>query len=261
MTKPKWTVDAHCHWSDPRTDGAKLLPQMIAAGILGFQLGGVEPSEWARQSALRDQFPRHIWRAFGLHPYFVAREPRATLELAWTELQKQAAEVEALGETGLDFRKQYLTNGKDIQREFFRRHLAMASGLRKPVVLHIVRAHEEALQDLKFGPISGMVHAFTQGPKIGRRYLDMGLHLSVGAKLLFPDTQDLAETVKFMPLERLLLESDGPDQPPPGRQVHDSTTVWALNERVAELKKLPLEQVIEQTRANLLALIDRELRP
>src|SRR5665213_1986138 len=258
MTPSLWTVDAHCHWSDERIGdkAAVEIPRMLAKGIRHFLLGGVSPTEWQRQSELRDLFPDQIWRAFGLHPYFVANQTPAVLEQAWSELLNHAPALEARGETGLDFRKPYLIHGKDRQRDFFRRHLSLAAQNKKPVILHVVRAHEEALQDLT--PTEGMVHAFTAGPQLSKRYLDLGLHLSVGAKLLFAETQDLHETVRFMPLERLLIESDCPDQAPPRQTVHDSTTVWAIAERVAELKKLPFETVVEQTRGNLFRLLKKE---
>ncbi|MGZ3722360.1 MAG: TatD family hydrolase, partial [Bdellovibrionales bacterium] len=243
----KWTVDAHCHWSDSRVfaQAALEIQRMIDSGILGFQLGGIEPNEWKRQSLLADKFPGRVWRAFGLHPYFVARETVPALETAWTELLSHCAEIEAIGETGLDFRKQYIENGKDRQQEFFTRHLSLAKKHNKPLILHIVRAHEEALHELKDHSVQGMVHAFTAGPKVAKRYLDLGLHLSIGAKLLHPETHDLAETVVTTPLERLLIESDCPDQAPPGQSVHDSTTVWPIAERISELKKLPFLQVVE----------------
>jgi len=258
-----WTVDAHCHWSDERVfaDAEREIPIMIAKGIAAFQLGGVDPREWRRQQELQRKFPRRIFCAFGLHPYFVATSTREPLEQAWQDLSSLALAADALGEMGLDFRRHYLIAGREIQTEFFARQLQLAGKLEKPAVLHIVRAHEEALRELKTAPISGMVHAFTAGPKVACRYLDLGLHLSIGAKLLHPETADLADSVRAAPLDRLLVESDCPDQPPPGQSHHDSLTVWLILRRIAELKKLPFADVVEQTRANLFALLKKEFRP
>jgi TatD DNase family protein len=257
-----WTVDAHCHWSDPRLfDRAGWeIPRLIEAGVRGFQLGGVDPEDWRRQTELQGRFPGRFWRSFGLHPYFVASQPEEQLNRAFQQLTRESADVEALGEMGLDFRTPFLGAGKDIQTRFFKRQLELAGRLGKPVVLHIVRAHEEALHELRDHQLSGMVHAFTAGPRVAKRYLDSGYHLSIGAALLRPEAAELAKSVSEAPLERLLIESDCPDQAPPGQKAHDSATVWLVARRMAELKKLPLERIVEQTRANLLQLINRELR-
>src|SRR5665213_1225938 len=134
-----WTVDAHCHWSDERVfarTGTEI-PRQVQAGIKGFLLGGVDPEEWARQTELAAKFPGRFWRAFGLHPYFIAAGDTAKLETAWTALERQADSLEAIGETGLDFRKPYLENGKDRQIKFLQQHLALALKVKKPLVLHI----------------------------------------------------------------------------------------------------------------------------
>lgn len=255
-----WTVDAHCHWSDARlfARARTEIPRLIATGIAGFQLGGVDPEEWERQNQLSEKFPARFWRAFGLHPYFVARHSLPELESAWLTLETYAREIEAIGETGLDFRKQF---AKDNQLAFFERHLVLARIQDKPLILHIVRAHEEALHALKDASTRGMVHAFTAGPKVAKRYLDLGYSLSIGAKLLHPEAHDLRESVRFTPLERLLIESDCPDQPPPNQKEHDSSTVFAIAEKVSGLKSLAPQKVIEQTRGNLFALIGKEFRP
>lgn len=190
----------------------------------------------------------------------MARESAENVEVAWRALMTMGHAADAIGETGLDFRTQFLNHGKDVQLDYFTRQLQLSQKLDKPAVLHIVRAHQEALGVLRANPVRGMVHAFNGGPLLAQHYLDIGLHISVGAKLLYPDNRDLHESVRQIPLERLLLESDCPDQPPPGQKVHDSATIWPLNEAVARIKKLPLERVVEQTRQNLLTLLKKEIR-
>ena len=257
-----WTVDAHCHWSDERVfaQAPQELNNLIASGVRAFQLGGVDPADWTRQQQLQAQFPNQVFTAFGLHPYFVASQSPAALESAWIKLKVLAPNADALGEQGLDFRKRF--SQRDIQIEYFQRQLKLANDLQKPAVLHIVRAHEEALQELReTAPAQGMVHAFTAGPTVAKKYLDLGLSLSIGAKLLHPETEELQKSVRLAPLSHLLVESDCPDQPPPNQMAHDSRTVWLVLERISQLKMLPLLTVVEQTRANLFTMIKKEFRP
>jgi TatD DNase family protein len=256
-------VDAHCHWSDDRlfAESTTQMTEVMARGVAGFLLGGVEPDEWERQTLLQRRFPGHVWRAFGLHPYFVNRTTDPLLSQAWSELRLRAPELEALGEMGLDFRTQHRARGTEVQLQAFAGQLELAREFSKPVILHVVRAHEEALNLLRGFSLRGMVHAFSGNFSVAKRYLDLGFYLSIGARLLFQDAEELRRTVIQTPLERLLIESDCPDQAPPGQKDHDSTTIFIIAQRIAELKKLSLEVVVEQTRRNLFTLIQKEIQP
>ena len=117
---------------------------------------------------------------------------------------------------------------------------------------------KEALRELAaFAGLNGMIHGFTARPSVAERYLELGYHISVGAEAVVRKIWDLQESVRQIPLSRLLIESDCPDQPPPGQSAHDSSTVWLVAEKVAELKKLSLNEVVEQTRNNFLRLINK----
>ncbi len=249
-----WTIDAHCHLSDERlfATAADYVKLQAKTNIRGFLLGGVDPADWSRQAQLKSESPGTFFTCYGLHPYFVGRSDEKTLQLALTELKKLLPSATAAGEMGLDLRSQYSANGLKHQKKWFSEQLDLAQELKKPVVLHIVRAHDPALKILEeCKPIRGMVHAFNSSAKVGMRYIDLGLHLSIGAGILHELAEPLREAVQKAPLERLLIESDAPDQPPPGQTTHDSSTVWLVARKIAELRNEPVEKIVEKTRQNL----------
>lgn len=208
--------DAHCHLADPRiADLGGLMERAEKENVRYFIQAGVDPEDWARQKDLHKKYPQ-ILPCFGLHPYFVARESEEACSRALRLLEKDdLAESLALGECGLDFRSEYLTQGKDHQLKFFRIQLEMAQAKSLPVVLHLVRADNEVLKILKnFAPLRGFVHAFGKNRKILESYVSLGLHISLGGAILNPQNGDLHEAVRHAPLDRLLAESDTPDQKP-----------------------------------------------
>jgi TatD DNase family protein len=242
-------VDAHCHLSDERLfSGRKTYIENCAGfGVNWFVLGGVKPAEWSRQLELKKEFPNKIFCSFGLHPYTISAESPAALESAFQQLKTLTSQTSLMGEMGLDFRSHIVKDREEMQREFFVRQLEWAKQSLKPIVLHIVRAHEEALKILKTNSPQGMVHAFSSSFEVAKRYLSLGLYLSLGARVLEAEHQEL---LKNIPLDQMLLESDAPDQPPRGKKEHDSTTVLLLAKRVAENKGLTVERVLEKTREN-----------
>ena len=142
-------VDSHAHWSDLRIT-PDLISQMMANcdfNRIGFIMqGGVDPEDWDRQIELKNQFPGRIGLCFGLHPYFIARSTHDDCEMAMDLLAKKISQAQALGETGLDLRSQFVANEFDRVRQinFFEQQIELAKSVSKPLVLHIVRAHEEA---------------------------------------------------------------------------------------------------------------------
>lgn len=260
-----WTVDAHCHLTDPRIfrDADFIIREMREKNIRGFLLGGVDPEDWSRQRQLAVRWPDVVWTSAGLHPYFVAKSKPPELDIAFAELsqlcRETPANISALGEIGLDFRSSHLEAGPEHQIFWFEKQLQLAHETSKPVILHVVRAQDPALKILAKHPVRGMVHAFNSKESIARKYLDLGLYLSIGSALLFERAEPLREAVRSAPLDRLLIESDAPDQAPPGQTSHDSSTVWLVAAKMAEVRGVTAEQIVEKTRQNLADFIGRSV--
>jgi TatD DNase family protein len=116
-----------------------------------------------------------------------------------------------IGEVGLDFH--YDHSPRDDQRAMMRRHLELAGELELPVCIHLREAHAEGLEILRETgvPSAGcVIHCFTEGPDTAERFLDLGCLIAFGGVVTFPKADAVREAVAFVPLERMLLETDCP---------------------------------------------------
>lgn len=251
--------DCHGHWTDPRVSEElrqQWMSDSLKNNITLFMEAGVDPEGWQRQIALQKRFPKNFKNAFGLHPYFVAQNDANTCEEAMNELAKVLNLAAGLGETGLDFREQYVQNdADDRQIVFFENQIQLAKAFKKPLVLHVVRAHSEALKVLNIweaDEVGGMVHAFNSSIEVAEQYLNLNFLISVGGAITYEKNKKLMEAVKVIPLEKLLLESDCPDQAPAGwpDQQNSPLSVLLVAKTVAEIKQMPLNLVLEKTTEN-----------
>ncbi|CAM2006396.1 TatD family hydrolase [Acanthopleuribacter pedis] len=260
MTKnaPAWAagwIDAHCHLADPRLDEtrAAVLARAAAAGITGFVQGGVDPEDWARQRRLAG--PGWLL-SFGLHPWFVAEADAARCDQGLHELEQQIGEAAALGELGLDFAPRFARDGFAQQHRVFGAQLQMAQRHRKPLVLHIVRAHGPALEQLaRHGPRwRGIVHAFSGSREIAREYGRLGLLVSIGPAVLRPGFKKVKAALSHIPLDGLVVESDAPDGPPhlPDRATNEPDVLMRVAEVVAAAHDCDAATVLQASRTNLL---------
>ena len=149
----------------------------------------------------------------GCHPHNASKFDRATAET----VARCAAHplTVAVGEIGLDYH--YDLSPRDVQREVFKRQLAMANELGKPVVLHIREAHDDALDILgeQGMPAAGtLIHCFTSDWDTLAPFLDLGCYVAFGGALTFNKGDDIREAARRAPLDRILTETDAPYMAP-----------------------------------------------
>jgi len=219
--------DAHCHLQDKRLMAQleAVLARSSQAGITRYLLGGTDPDDWKRQQELQKNLPARIFMSFGIHPWRAAGldalAAQKTINALEEALTAHGRDVSAIGETGIDKGPRMTNNSLKMQTLLFERQLAIARTAAKPVVLHVVRAHEEVLAALKNARLSagGLVHAFASNHDTAKKYMDLGFYLSFGA------ASGQRSTAALVPHDRVVLESDAPDMLPRGH-----TTPSGLNE-------------------------------
>lgn len=202
-------IDAHCHLDAPEFDVDRdaVVERALRAGIEHIVVPGVDLESSERAAALRASYPCTI--GVGLHPERVGRVDAETIATS-------AARCGAgfVGECGLDRR---VSTPLAEQLANLTAHLVAARELRLPIVLHVVRRHEPMVAALRaFAPIRGMVHAFTGPRELVDTYVALGLHLSVGGAATRGGARRVHAAVAAIPAERLVVETDSPDQPPLG---------------------------------------------
>lgn len=187
--------------------------------------------------------------AVGLHPIHVKDEDfdeEKFLKLA------RHKKVVAIGETGLDY--YYDKSTKELQREVLEKLLGLAAKVSKPVILHCRDASSDILSFLMAQPLEplGVMHCFAGDWPMAKILLDMGLYISFTGLITFTKNEAAFEVIKNMPLERLMIETDCPymtPEPHRGRR-NEPAYVVEVAKKIAELKKIPLEKIEEQTTKN-----------
>ncbi len=204
------SFDAHTHLDDPAFDLDRdaVLARAAAAGVTGFFLAGADPARWdgVRELALRLGQP---W-SLGIHPWW---EPDTDVDAALARLAA-VPDLPAVGEIGLDHRAAATPEARARQVQTLRAQLALARERGMPIVLHIVRAGPEALRVLRADGVpaaGGLVHGCSLHADLVPAYLALGLQLSFGAAIT--RSPRAAEAMRRVPDDRLLLETDCPDQP------------------------------------------------
>ncbi|MEQ1843552.1 MAG: TatD family hydrolase [Verrucomicrobiales bacterium] len=254
--------DAHSHLAEPRLDACRetFLKAAGEKGIKGWIQGGIEPGDWERQRALKARYPGQILTAFGLHPWWLADADKVTVDSAWQKLTSEIASADALGETGLDqARDRKKRPSYAWQVEYFEKQLGLAQTAGKPLVLHIVQSHSDAIAILKnFGPFEkgGLVHSFSDSLETASRYIELGLLISVGADVTRPPPTKLLAALKAIPKESLVVETDCPDQSPfDGAKrrtgLNQPAFLLEMAEAVGRVRGEAAESVLQNSTANL----------
>lgn len=252
----RW-IDAHGHLADPRWVGQedRIIEEAREKGIYFFMQGGVGPEDWQLQRNLKARHFNHIGLCFGLHPYWVAAHSEEECQEALDLLAPALPQCLGIGEMGLDFRPHIMKDSRELQIYVFEQQLELAEASGKPMVLHLVQAHEEALRVMDIWGIpkqKGMVHSFNGSAHKAQDFLNRGLYLSVGGPVCRPENQKLHQAVREIPLEFMLIESDSPDQAPPQYQgqLNPPESIWEVARTIGELKGLDPMEILDITTEN-----------
>jgi TatD DNase family protein len=257
-------VDSHCHLDFPALaqEGEAVLERARAAGVEVIQTIGTRLGTFDRVLALADANPG-VYCSVGVHPHRAAKE---TIEGPAPLLaQVDHPKVIGIGESGLDYFYEHAP--KDVQARVFEAHIgaARASGL--PLIVHTRDADRDTIAILRAamaaGRFTGVIHCYSSSPELGRQAVELGLYLGIGGILTFRRSDELRATVRELPLERLLLETDAPYlAPEPFRgQRNEPAHVAAIAARLAEIKAIPVGEVERATTENFFRLFAKARPP
>lgn len=241
-------IDVHCHLDFEAfdLDRAGVLERAAAAGVTDVVVPGVSRTQWAAAMGVTRWEPsrppqRHL--CIGVHPAWLATE------VVREQALRQAVDTYqpvAIGEFGLDVR----VGGADAaiqQEDAALAHLRVARETELPVVLHVVRRHGRMLELLDEVPARGFVHGFTGAPEVAEGYVERGLMVSFGPKVLDPRAKKARAAVAAVPLASLLVETDAPR---PRGERGEPRDVEAIAQGIAALRGECADEVLAATRAN-----------
>ena len=252
-------TDSHCHLNFPELKGdlAQIRVAMQNAGVDRAMVICTTLEEFDEVHALALAYD-NFWCTAGVHPDNEGvREPLLDDLLSRAALPK----VVGIGETGLDY---FRLNGRSVldmawQRERFRIHIRAARQTAKPLIIHTRNASKDTLDILKeegedaaSGSAGGVFHCFTESQAVARAALDLGFYISFSGILTFKNAADLRDVAAFVPMDRMLIETDSPYLAPmPYRgKTNNPSYVPLVAQQIAELKGLPMETVALATSMN-----------
>ena len=253
MTEMQWTgiIDTHAHYDDDAfdEDREQLLGSMQEAGVSLIVNAAASLSSTKTTAALVKQYP-FIYGTAGVHPDEVGELNEETF--AWLRQMAQKDKIVAIGEIGLDY--YWDKEEHQAQKYWFQRQLEMARELDLPVVVHSREAAQDTLDMIKEHAkgLTCDIHCFSYGVEMAREYLNLGHYLGIGGVLTFKNSRKLKEVVEYMPLDRMLLETDCPYLAPvPYRGKRNSSLYLPhVVETIAQIKGVSEETVIRTTYEN-----------
>lgn len=245
--------ETHAHYDDEKfnDDRDVLIGSFPRNGIeyvvnIGSSVEGcVKTVELAKQYEF-------FYAALGVHPSEVQDITDGFFEWLAEEVRTNP-KVKAVGEIGLDY---YWQEPEHVlQKVWFERQIEMAKHLKKPIVIHSRDAAKDTydiMSVLKCRETGGVIHCFSYSVEEAKKYLDMGFYIGIGGVVTFKNAKKLHEVTKYVPLDRILLETDSPYlAPEPNRGKRNSSlNLTYIAQRIAEIKKVSYEDVIEKTNEN-----------
>jgi TatD DNase family protein len=246
-------IDTHCHLdAEYFPEGAdETLARARSAGVTGFVCIGVGSLEQARGAIALAERRADVWATVGVHPHEAAQLD-AELEAQLARCA-EAARVVAIGEIGLDFH--YDHSPREQQAAVFRRFIALARQLRKPIIIHTRSAPGETLSILeeeRASEVGGVIHCFSEDKAFAQRALDMNFDLSFSGIVTFKRSLDIQEVAAWAPSDRILVETDSPYLAPVPLRGKRCEPAYVLHTArfVADLRKTSLEELAQQTSQN-----------
>lgn len=245
-------VDSHCHleFEPLKNEQEAVIERAYKAGVQAMINVGTSIRGSQASIEIANKYP-HIWATVGLHPHDA--EVEIDLKFAREQLAEMAKhdKVVAIGEIGLDY---FGTESKEVresQKELFEMQLELATELGKSVVVHTRDAEADTLAILKKYKLKGVVHCFTGSPEFAQDLLDLGYYIGFTGFVTFEQEKfnHIRESVKIVPIEKLLIETDAPFlAPEPYRgKTNEPAYVVEVAKKIAELKGIELSEVVEKT--------------
>lgn len=263
-------TDSHCHLSFPelRQDLPRIRQAMAEAHVSRALCICTTLEEFEEVHGLALAYD-NFWSTVGVHP-----DNEGVTEPTLDDLlmRGRLPRVVGIGETGLDY---YRLDGRSVddmewQRQRFRIHIRAARELVKPLVVHTRSASEHTLgilreegEDGSSGSAGGVFHCFTETAEVARAALDLGFYISFSGILTFKNAQDLRDVARFVPMDRLLIETDSPYLAPvPYRgKTNNPSYVPYVAQQIAQLRACSVETVAAATSRNFERLFSSTVDP
>lgn len=244
--------DTHTHYNDDQynEDRKQVLEGLEAAGVKKLVNISASWQDLQDTLVLMKEYP-FVYAAVGIHPDHVGElnEERMKLLQGYCKEEK----VLAVGEIGLDYH--WMTEPKEVQKEWFIKQLNLAKEENLPVVIHSRDASQDTFDIMKAehaGSTGGIIHCYSGSVEMAKEYVKLGYYLGIGGVVTFKNSKVLKNVVREIPLEHLVIETDCPYLAPTPFRGKRNTSAYLsyVVKEIAELKGVSTEVVEEITWKN-----------
>ncbi|MBQ6708231.1 MAG: TatD family hydrolase [Clostridia bacterium] len=241
--------DSHAHYDDKsfNEDRIELLSSLKNKGVVGIVNCGSDIKSSETGISLAEKFD-FVFAAAGVHPHEAEDMTAKDFDRLSTILKHE--KCVALGEIGLDYH--YDFSPRDIQKDIFEKQLQLAVETDMPVVIHDREAHQDVLDLItKYRP-KGIIHCFSGSVELAEIYVKMGMYIGLGGAVTFKNAKKPVEVAKYVPQDKLLVETDCPYMTPvPFRgQRNDSSFIEYVILKMSEIRQESPDFIAEQTMKN-----------
>ncbi|PKU23206.1 TatD family hydrolase [Telmatospirillum siberiense] len=256
-------VDSHCHLDFPdfQEDLDDLLGRAAAAGVGLMVSIGTRISQFDKVLSVAERY-ENVYCTVGVHPHEAGEE--GAIGTADLIALARHPKVIGFGETGLDYF--YDHSPRELQQAAFRNHIAAARETGLPVIVHTRDADDDTVailtEEAATGPFTGVIHCFSSSRQLAEKSLDLGLYISLSGIITFNKAEELRQTVRDLPLNRLLVETDAPYLAPiPKRgKRNEPAFVAHTAAKLAELKGVEPDALARITTDNFFRLFTKVTR-
>ena len=256
-------VDSHCHlnYKGLVEQQAEILARARESGVSAMLNISTREREWDEVIGLAEQ-EKDVWASVGIHPH--EADQHVGMDCAKLVAKSAHPRVVAIGETGLDY--YYDKSDRAQQCTGFREHIKASRETGLPIIIHTRNAEADTAamltEEMGEGPFTGVIHCFTASAEFARIALDLGLYISLSGIVTFKNAKDLQDVAKWLPADRLLVETDAPFLAPiPHRGRTGEPAFVADTARfVAQLRDVVAESLAQQTSDNFYDLFTKARR-
>lgn len=246
-------TDTHCHvFNQYYDDINRVIKEAKNNNINKIIINGTDYKSNMETLELSNKYPTIIYPSLGFHPEYLNDYQEEQLKIIETNIDK----IVAIGEIGLDYH--YEGYDKDAQIKLFEAQLRLAQKYEKPVIVHTRDALEDTINTLKKYPtIRGVIHCFTGSKETADIFIKMGYKLGIGGVITFKNAK-LKETVKKLPEDSIILETDSPYlSPEPLRGTTNSpANIIHIAKFISNIREISLEELSKITEKNVSSIFD-----
>ena len=258
-------VDSHCHlnFDDFKNDLDEIISHARKNDVEYMLSISVDFENFENIHKISKRY-KNVWCSTGVHPNNVPKDfKKDEINLLRKQLEQNLSKkkVIGIGETGLDFFRG-LAN-KNNQIEYFKNHIQIAGEKKVPLIVHTRDAENETIKNLnnfvQSNGTTGLIHCFSSGKKLAKCALDIGFYISFSGIITFKKAEQLREVVNYVPIDRILVETDAPYLAPVpfrGKRNEPAFTKYTL-EKIATIKKISPEKLAEITTKNFFKLFTK----